>query len=146
MSFDEMWGQARNSAAARQHSSMQLNQLASRGGGGGGGGGDSDYTVTSPDLKSVGNEAQELFHDLERDAFHAGAQTGKAYDDLIDDGFKTGLALSSAWNTWRSQAEALLSACAHIHNHLEDTVITHKKHEEVLVTNLSVEQIDKHFK
>jgi hypothetical protein len=142
MSFDEMWGQARSSAAARQHSNMQLNQLASSGGGGG----DSDYTVTSSDLKSVGNEAQKLFHSLESDAFHAGAQTGKAYDDLINDGFKTGLALFSAWDTWRSQAEALLSACAHIHNHLEDTVVTHKKHEEVLVTNLSVEQIDKHFK
>lgn len=145
MSFDEMWGQARSNATARHHSSMQLNQLASSGGGGGHGG-DSDYTVTSSDLKSVGNEAQELFHSLERDAFHAGTQTGKAYNDLINDGFSTGLALSSAWDTWRSQAEALLSACAHIHNHLEDTVITHKKHEEFLVTNLSVEQLDKHFK
>ena len=27
MSFDEMWGKARSDAAARQHSSMQLNQL-----------------------------------------------------------------------------------------------------------------------
>ncbi|MGW7260991.1 hypothetical protein [Streptomyces sp. NPDC054834] len=142
MSFDEMWGQARSKAAARQHSSMELNQLAASGGGGGG----SDYTVTSPDLKAVGNEAQELYHHLETDAFHAGAQTGTASTDLTDDGFKTGLALYSAWDTWRSQAEALLSACAHIHNHLEDTVITHKKHEEVLVTNLSVEDIDKHFK
>ncbi|MBC2867688.1 hypothetical protein [Streptomyces mexicanus] len=144
MSFDEMWGQARTKAVARQQSSMQLNQLAD--GKAGGGGGQSDYTVTSPDLKAVGNDAQELYHHLESDAFHAGAQTGQASDDLQADGFKTGLALYDAWDTWRSQAEALLSACAHIHNHLEDTVITHQKHEEILVTNFSVEQLDKHFK
>ncbi|MFD7136027.1 hypothetical protein [Streptomyces sp. NPDC059894] len=125
---------------------MQLNQLAADGGGGGGATGGSDYTVTSPDLKAVGNDAQELFHLFQVDAFHAGAQTDKAAKDLDGDGFLTGSALSTAWDTWRSQAEALLSACAHIHNHLEDTVVTHVKHEELLVTNLSVQQIDKHFK
>ncbi|MEU6557614.1 hypothetical protein ABZ915_46500 [Streptomyces sp. NPDC046915] len=142
MSFDEMWGQARSKAATRQQSSMELNQLAASGGGGG----DSDYTVTSPDLKAVGNDAQTLYHHLETDAFHAGAQTDKAANDLNTDGFETGAALWTAWDKWRSQSEALLSACAHIHNHLEDTVITHAKHEEILVTNLSVEEIDKHFK
>lgn len=142
MSFDEMWGQARNTAAARQQSSMQLNHVAA----GDAGGGASDYTVTSPDLKAVGNDAQELFHHLETDAFHAGAATGTASTQLTDDGFKTGSALYSAWDTWRSQAEALLSACAHIHNHLEDTVWTHKNYEETLKTNLSVEEIDEHFK
>ncbi|WP_129306235.1 hypothetical protein [Streptomyces sp. L2] len=141
-SFDELWGQARTTATARQHSSMQLNQLAASGGGDS----SSDYTVTSPDLKAVGNEAQKLYHHLETDAFYAGATTNTASTDLTNDGFKTGFALYSAWDTWRSQAEALLSACAHIHNHLEDTVITHQNHEEFLVTNLSVEDIDKHFK
>ncbi|MEV5933746.1 hypothetical protein AB0L56_13640 [Streptomyces sp. NPDC052079] len=143
MSFDEMWGQARDNALARQQSSTRLNQLPASGGGGSGG---SDYTVRSPDLKAVGNEAQELFHGFERDAFHAGANTGTAGTSLDEDGFKTGSAMWTAWDTWRSQAEALLSACAHIHNHLEDTVSTHAKREEVLVTNLSVEQINKHFK
>ncbi|MCF2131879.1 hypothetical protein L1I79_36475 [Strepomyces sp. STD 3.1] len=143
MSFDEMWGQVRSAATARQHSSMQLNQLPTSGGGGGGG---SDYTVTSPDLKAVGNEAQELFHAFETGAFHAGATTDTASTSLDDDGFKTGSALWTAWDTWRSQAEALLSACAHIHNHLEDTNATHAKREELLATNLSVEKLDKHFK
>lgn len=143
MSFDEMWGQARSEALARQQSSMQLNQLAASGGGGAGG---SDYAVTSPDLKAVGNEAQELYHGLEAGAFHAGANTDTAANSLDADGFRTGAAMWAAWATWRSQAEALLSACAHIHNHLEDTVVTHAKHEELLVTNLSVEQITKHFK
>nr|WP_223188941.1 hypothetical protein [Streptomyces sp. TRM68416] len=138
-----MWGQARSTAAARQQSSMQLNQLPAEGGGGAGG---SNYTVTSPDLKAVGNDAQSLFHSLETDAFHAGAETGTAADALDSDGFKTGSALWTAWDLWRSQAEALLSACAHIHNHLEDTVTTHAKREELLATNLSVEQINKHFK
>lgn len=144
MSFDEMWGQARTSAAARQHSSMQLNHVPASGGSGGDGA--SDYTVTSPDLKAVGNEAQGLFHRLDTDAFHAGAQTGTAVDELMQDGFATGLALSMAWNKWVSQAEALLSACGHIHNHLEDTVMTHESHEEILVTNVSVEKLSKDFK
>lgn len=143
MSFDEMWGQARSSALARQQSSTRLNQLPASGGGGTG---TSHYTVTSSDLRAVGNEAQELYHGFETDAFYAGAQTDSAATSLDEDGFKTGSALWTAWDTWRSQAEALLSACAHIHNHLEDTVSTHSKHEEVLVTNLSVEQITKHFK
>lgn len=143
MSFEEAWGQARNSAAARQSSKMELNSLAAGGGGGTGG---KDYTVTSPDLKAVGNDAQELYHNFENAAFYAGAQHDTAARSLDSDGFKTGSAMWTAWNTWRSQAEALLSACAHIHNHLEDTVITHAKHEEVLVTNLSVEQLDKRFK
>jgi len=140
MSFDEMWVKARSDAAARQHSSMQLNQLQVSGRGG------TDYKVASSDLKSVGNEAQELFHQFEIDAFHAGTQTDTAARDLDTDGFKIGSALWTAWDTWRSQAEALLSACAHIHNHLEDTVSSHTKHEELLVTNLSIEQINKHFK
>ncbi|BFO15828.1 hypothetical protein SHKM778_22160 [Streptomyces sp. KM77-8] len=143
VSFEEMWGQARSEALTRQQSSTRLNQLPASGGGGAGG---SDYTVTSPDLKAVGNEAQELYHGFEADAFHAGATTDTAANSLSGDGFETGSAMWSAWDTWRSQAEALLSACAHIHNHLEDTVLTHTKHEEVLVTNLSVEQINKHFK
>ncbi|MER8028048.1 hypothetical protein ABTZ78_03585 [Streptomyces bauhiniae] len=142
MSFDAMWGQARNTAAARQQSSMRIDHAAADGTGGGA----SDYTVTSPELRAVGNDAQELFHHLETDAFHAGATTGTASTQLTDDGFKTGSALFTAWDTWCSQAEALLSACAHIHNHLEDTVWTHKNHEETLKTNLSVEEIDKHFK
>ncbi|MDT0402326.1 MULTISPECIES: hypothetical protein [Streptomyces] len=143
MSFEEMWGQARSEALARQQSSTRLNQLPASGGGGAGG---SNYAVTSPDLKAVGNEAQELHHGFEADAFHAGATTDTAANSLNEDSFETGSAMWAAWDTWRSQAEALLSACAHIHNHLEDTVLTHTKHEEVLVTNLSVEQINKHFK
>ncbi|MCM3264576.1 hypothetical protein M3765_11125 [Streptomyces thermoviolaceus] len=141
-SFDELWGQARTKAVARQRSSMQLNGTHSSSGGGG----DSDYTVTSPDLKAVGNDAQELYHLLENSAFYAGAQTNTAANELNTDGFKTGSALWHAWDAWRSQSEALLSACAHIHNHLEDTVITHQKHEEILKTNFSVQQLDKHFK
>ncbi|MFF0889107.1 hypothetical protein ACFY3O_25830 [Streptomyces sp. NPDC001046] len=122
---------------------MRLNQVSSSGRGGENG---SDYTVTSPDLKSVGNEAQELYHGFERDAFHAGANTYTAANNLNEDNFKIGSALWTAWDTWRSQAEALLSACGHIHNHLEVTVSTHVRGEEALVTNLSAEQIDKHFK
>ncbi|MFF7263203.1 hypothetical protein ACFZCL_23395 [Streptomyces sp. NPDC008159] len=143
MSFEEAWGHARTAATARQNATMRLNQAASSGGGNSGA---SDYKVTSPDLKAVGNEAQELFHRLEVDGFHAGAQTDAAAKSLAAQKFKTGSALWTAWDTWRSQVEALLSACAHIHNHLEDTVITHRNHEEELATNHSLATLDKHFK
>ncbi|MFE7773187.1 hypothetical protein ACFU5O_04660 [Streptomyces sp. NPDC057445] len=140
MSFDEEWASAR--AAATANVGMQLNHAD---GGSSSGVGAADYKVTSPDLKAVGNEAQELYHWFETDAFHAGAQTDSASTSLDADGFSTGSALWTAWDTWRTQSETLLSACAHIHNHLEDTVISHANHEEVLVTNFSMSMIDKHF-
>ncbi|MFF9198625.1 hypothetical protein ACF09L_25760 [Streptomyces sp. NPDC014779] len=140
MSFDEEWRQAREAAA------MRLNGVPEESGGGAGGVKDGDYVVTSPDLKAVGNEAQELFHWFENDAFHAGAQTDTASKNLDEDGFLTGSAMWTMWDTWRTQAETLLSACAHIHNHLEDTVITHENHEEILATNFTVSKISEHFK
>ncbi|QIP86261.1 hypothetical protein GLX30_22015 [Streptomyces sp. Tu 2975] len=136
MSFDEEWRTERSRAG------MRLNQAAPAGGGGGGA---SDYKVTSKDLKAIGNEAQELFHAFETDAFHAGAQTGTASNQLNEDGFATGRGMWRAWDKWRSQSETLLSACAHIHNHLEDTVVTHVNHEEELKTNFSMSKILQHF-
>ncbi|MFD7444141.1 hypothetical protein [Streptomyces sp. NPDC059909] len=121
---------------------MRLNQAD---GGPGGGGGAADYKVTSPDLRAIGNEAQELFHWFEADAFHAGAQTDTAANSLDADGFQTGPALWTIWDAWRTQCETLLSACAHIHNHLEDTIVTHTNHEEELVTNFSMSKISQHF-
>ncbi|OKJ54774.1 hypothetical protein AMK27_26735 [Streptomyces sp. CB02009] len=140
MSFDEEWSQVRSETAA-----MRLNSVPAEGGGGGGGGA-TDYKVTSADLKAIGNEAQELYHWFERDAFHAGAQTDAAAKSLDGDGFQTGSAMWTMWDMWRDQAETLISACAHIHNHLEDTVTSHANHEEVLITNFSMATIDEHFK
>ncbi|MFE9737929.1 hypothetical protein [Streptomyces sp. NPDC006477] len=139
MSFDEEWSHVRGQAAA-----MRLNGVPAESGAGSGG--SSDYKVTSAELRAIGNEAQELFHWFERDAFHAGAQTDAAAKSLDGDGFLTGSAMWTMWDTWRGQAETLLSACAHIHNHLEDTVTSHANREEVLVTNFSMSTIDEHFK
>ncbi|MFE6849600.1 hypothetical protein ACFVDH_02255 [Streptomyces sp. NPDC057674] len=140
MSFDEEWSQVRSETVA-----MRLNSVPAEGGGAGGGG-PTDYKVTSADLKAIGNEAQELYHWFERDAFHAGAQTDAAAKSLDGDGFQTGSAMWTMWDMWRDQAETLISACAHIHNHLEDTVTSHANHEEVLITNFSMATIDEHFK
>ncbi|MEE1752263.1 hypothetical protein [Streptomyces sp. SP18CS02] len=140
MSFDEEWASARTTATANV--SMRLNQAP----GGPAGGSASDYKVKSPELRAIGNEAQELFHWFERDAFHAGAQTGSASDSLTADGFQTGSALWTAWDTWRGQCETLLSACAHIHNHLEATIRSDSNLEEVLISNFSMADIDKNFK
>ncbi|MCP3822476.1 hypothetical protein NLX86_31640 [Streptomyces sp. A3M-1-3] len=139
MAFDEEWASAR-SGAVQQTTSMRLNQLPAEGGGVA-----SDYKVTSKELKAIGNEAQELYHGLEVAAFHAGAQTGTASTSLDADGFKTGSGMWTAWDKWRTQSETLLSACAHIHNHLEDTVLSHTNHEEVLVTNFAMSKISEHF-
>ncbi|MER7909497.1 hypothetical protein [Streptomyces sp. NPDC096068] len=134
MSFDEEWRQLRNEAATRLNSAPA-----------GPGAGTDDYKVVSAELKAVGNEAQELFHWFERDAFHAGAQTDTASKSLDGDGFLTGSAMWTMWDTWRGQAETLLSACAHIHNHLEYTAASHAGNEEQLITNFSIAMIDKHF-
>ncbi|WP_406000548.1 hypothetical protein [Streptomyces sp. NBC_00829] len=139
MSFDEEWASARTGAT-----SMRLNQAPAEGGGGGGGGA-SDYKVTSKDLQAVGNEAQELYHGLETAAFFAGAHHDTASTSLDKDGFAIGSGMWAAWDKWRTQSETLLSACAHIHNHLEDTVISHTNHEEVLVTNFTMSKISEHF-
>ena len=145
MSFDEEWASVRSAAA--DNTKMRLASADSgRGDGAGGGGGAADYKVTSPDLRAIGNDAQGLFHRFETDAFHAGAKTDTAATGLNSDGFATGSALWTAWDAWRSQAETLLSACAHIHNHLEDTVISHNNHEETLISNFSMSEINKHFK
>ncbi|MCF3961722.1 hypothetical protein [Streptomyces fuscigenes] len=140
MSFDEEWASARSAAAV--NAKMRLAGAPS----GDGGGEDGDYKVTSADLRAIGNDAQGLFHHLDTDAFHAGAATDTAGNSLDSGGFATGSALWAAWDAWRSQAETLLSACALIHNHLEDTVISHKNHEETLVSNFSMSEINKHFK
>ncbi|MDH2393043.1 hypothetical protein QCN29_30565 [Streptomyces sp. HNM0663] len=140
MSFDEEWAGMRNAAAQQQPTSMRLNQLPAEGGGG-----PEDYKVTSKDLKAVGNEAQELFHALETAAFHAGAETDTAAKSLYEDGFQLGSGMWTAWDKWRTQSETLLSACAHIHNHLEDTVSTHVDHEEKLIANFSISKISQHF-
>lgn len=141
MSFDEDWASARSGAVEQQQtSSMRLNQVPAEGGGGA-----SDYKVTSKELKAIGNEAQELYHGLEVAAFHAGAQTGTASTSLDADGFKTGSGMWTAWDKWRTQSETLLSACAHIHNHLEGTVLSHTNHEEALVTNFAMSKISEHF-
>ncbi|WP_329457628.1 hypothetical protein [Streptomyces sp. NBC_01497] len=144
LSFDDEWASARSQAA--QNVGMKLNHVAPELAGGDGSGGAADYKVTSPQLRSIGNDAQALFHHFETDAFHAGAKTDTAATALNSDGFATGSALWAAWDTWRSQAETLLSACAQIHNHLEDTVFSHKNHEETLVSNFSMSEINKHFK
>ncbi|MEU6985594.1 hypothetical protein ABZ946_19520 [Streptomyces sp. NPDC046324] len=113
MSFEEEWAQAGSAAAARQKATAdtRINSVPAERSGEGEA---ADYKVTSPHLKAIGNEAQELFHWFERDAFHAGAKTDTAAKSLDGDGFQTGSALWTVWDTWRSQAETLLSACAHI--------------------------------
>ncbi|MFG3494426.1 hypothetical protein [Streptomyces sp. NPDC047928] len=141
MSFEDEWAHAKADVVQRREAGTRLNQLPAEAGSSGA----ANYKVIPKDLQAVGNEAQELFHGFEAAAFHAGAQTGTAATSLDQDGFKTGSGMWTAWDKWRTQCETLLSACAHIHNHLEYTIADNAKGEEVLISNFSISKVDKHF-
>ena len=91
MAFEE-WEQAQASAAERQSTHMQLNQLAPDGGGGGGGG---DLTVHDDQLGALGNMAHDLRGRLSTAADHPRPATHDASVELGNDGLEMGGALTS---------------------------------------------------
>ncbi|BDD75202.1 MULTISPECIES: hypothetical protein [Streptomyces] len=98
MSFDEMWGQARNAAAARRHSSMQLNQLAPVDAGGGS---SPSLHVDAGVLEERATKADTVrtnFKDADNKVMTA---TGRV--ELK--GFKSDSALSTFQKRWRSQMQ-----------------------------------------
>jgi hypothetical protein len=98
MSFDEMWGQARSSAAARQHSSMQLNQLP-----GDPGGGDSaeNLVADSGFLRGRAKNAGTVRDDFSKVDDAAMKDTDRVGGSLK--GFKSGPAFSTFMTRWRGQ-------------------------------------------
>ncbi|WP_030381295.1 MULTISPECIES: hypothetical protein [unclassified Streptomyces] len=98
MSFDEMWGQARSSAAARQHSSMQLNQLPSDPGGSTPG---KKLVADSGFLRNRAKNAGTVRDDFAKVDNDAMKQTDQVGGSLK--GFKSGPAFSTFLTRWRSQ-------------------------------------------
>ncbi|MFC7843041.1 hypothetical protein [Streptomyces sp. NPDC057382] len=99
MSFDEMWGQARSTAAARQQSSMQLNQLpAARGDGGG-----KQLVADSHFLRKRATNA-----DTVREAFMKADNDAAKGTDQVESGlkgFKFTAALSTFMTRWKGQMQ-----------------------------------------
>ncbi|MET7296787.1 hypothetical protein ABZS79_32620 [Streptomyces griseoloalbus] len=94
MSFDEMWGQARNDALARQ-SSMQLNQLAASGGGGS----PHSLQVDAGVLEERAKKAETVRTNFKEADDKVMTATGR----IELKGFKADAALSTFQKRWRSQ-------------------------------------------
>ncbi|WP_327190719.1 hypothetical protein [Streptomyces xinghaiensis] len=115
MAWDE-WEQLKASAAERQSTQMQLNQLPEE---------DRPNTGTAPgdlqvhqkDLAEIGDEAFKLYQDLLKKA--RPQDTSSAGSDLDQQGFALGAALRHVSTRWDKQLGSLLDACALISNHME---------------------------
>ncbi|SED27574.1 hypothetical protein [Streptomyces sp. TLI_105] len=102
---------------------MRLNQVAPEPGGGGGGG--ADLSVDQDKLGAIGSAAYALHGRLVKDGNHARTSTTEAGTALAGHGFLTGSALTTVQETWSSQLNTLLDACADISNHLDYSAASH---------------------
>lgn len=94
-----MWGQARSNAAARQHSSMELNQLVADGGGGGGS--NNQLQVDAGVLEERAKKAETVradFKDADNKVMDA---TGR----IELKGFKSDAAVATFQKRWRSEMQ-----------------------------------------
>ncbi|GAA2455730.1 hypothetical protein [Streptomyces glaucus] len=98
MSFDEMWGQIRSNAVARQQSSMQLNQLPADGGGSTPG---KKLVADSAFLKRRATNAETVRDDFVKADNAASKETEQVGSSLK--GFKSGPAFSTFMTRWRGQ-------------------------------------------
>lgn len=94
-SFDELWGQARTKAVARQRSSMQLNGAPTKSGG------EKRLVVTSSVLEERAKKADEVRKDFAAADDDAMQQTGEVGDSLK--GFKSASAFATFTSRWQSQ-------------------------------------------
>ncbi|MFF3750007.1 hypothetical protein ACFYYH_06005 [Streptomyces sp. NPDC002018] len=141
MSFDEEWSQLKSDAADRSSSQTRLNQLD---GGGGGPIPEGDLKVTQSDLAAIGDEAFKLYRRLDTDGDHAKQSSYEAATAMKDD-FALGSALSTVTDTWNSQVDTLLEACAHISNHLDYSKNAHADDEYYIATRFRYAELDSGF-
>ncbi|CAL9419980.1 hypothetical protein OOK44_25015 [Streptomyces cellulosae] len=100
MSFDEMWGQARSNALARQRSSMQLNQLPAEGG------------TTQPHLHvdaSVLEERSKNAETVRKNFMDADNKALSATSGISLKGFKSDSGVAVFQKRWRTQMRYLES-------------------------------------
>ncbi|MGW5776037.1 hypothetical protein [Streptomyces sp. NPDC003863] len=141
MSFEEEWASVRSTATANVD--MRLNQLAPEPGGGGG---NADLSVDQDKLGAIGSAAYALHGRLVKDGNHARTSTTEAGTGLSSHGFLTGSALTTVQETWSSQLNTLLDACAQISNHLDYSAASHAKEEADIAAALSASKIDQYLK
>ncbi|MFF9015254.1 hypothetical protein ACF09C_20100 [Streptomyces sp. NPDC014870] len=140
MSFEAEWSGLKKAVADRD-SRMRLNQLPSESGSGG----PADLSVNQDRLGAIGGAAYALHGRLVKDGNHARTTTEAAATGLSSTGFRTGAALTTVQDTWRSQLNTLLDACAHISNHLDYSAAQHAKDDEDIRASLSVSAITGYF-
>ncbi|MFD8524445.1 hypothetical protein ACFV2D_31105 [Streptomyces capillispiralis] len=99
MSFDEMWGQARNDALARQQSSMRLNQLPATEGGGAGGAAQAQLHVDASLLEGRAKNAETV----RKNFMDADNKVMSATSEITLKGFKSESAITTFQKRWRSQ-------------------------------------------
>ncbi|MCQ0000791.1 hypothetical protein [Streptomyces sudanensis] len=118
MGFDEEWARLRAEAAARQDTSMRLNQLPADGGGPGGGG---KLASTPAEKKAAANTIDtELLTRTQTAGKHADEATGSAARAL--DGWATGTALKKVQTTWEGQVKTLMGRLGRERDGLRGTV------------------------
>ncbi|MEU6626345.1 hypothetical protein ABZ926_37045 [Streptomyces litmocidini] len=142
MSFDQEWASVRTTSTANVD--MRLNQVAPEPGGGGGG--NADLSVDQDKLGAIGSAAYALHGRLVKDGNHARTSTTEAGAGLSSHGFLTGAALTTVQETWSSQLNTLLDACANISNHLDYSAASHAKEEADIAAALSASRINEYLK
>jgi hypothetical protein len=103
-----------------------------------------DLVAHQDDLGAVGHEAYLLHAALLRHADVAGhgatpsaaCTSTRAATALTRHHFAMGAALASTTTVWTSQLRSLLSACAHISNHLDHTKASHARDDAKVRTAL----------
>ncbi|WP_158104793.1 hypothetical protein, partial [Streptomyces milbemycinicus] len=92
--------------------------------------------VKRDDLGRVGHAAYELHGGLRAAGGHAKATSKAAGTDLTTDHFATGAALTKVADTWQSQVDTLLEACARISNHLDYSTKRYGDEDATIATGL----------
>jgi hypothetical protein len=106
----------------------------------GDGGGGSDLIVHDNELGALGNMAREVRQRLSTDGDHARPATFDAAISLTNDGMTMGTALTELHDAWNTKLNTLLTACAHISNHLDFSRSAHKQDEHKIATNMRTAQ------
>ncbi|MEU0401234.1 hypothetical protein ABZ318_13480 [Streptomyces sp. NPDC006197] len=139
MSFEQEWASVRSASTANVDT--RLNQVALEPGGGG-----ADLSVDQDKLGAIGSAAYALHGRLVKDGNHARTSTTEAGTGLAGHGFLTGSALTTVQETWSSQLNTLLDACANISNHLDYSAASHAEEEADIAAALSASRINEYLK
>jgi hypothetical protein len=142
MSFDAQWADAKAAAQRRTVAHTELDGVAPVGGGDSAPG---DLRVGQKDLAAVGNEAYALYGRLTTRGTTANEPTHTAGTTLGKD-FALGSALPSLADTWQTQVDSLLSACALISDHLDYTRNAHAGEENYLVAEFTFDELNSGFR